>query len=72
MIVAFSQILMRIEQKLWISYQWPIFERILIFFPRLYLINKLRIAGETTGRAPLFLTHGIMNGYGLICAQGNR
>ncbi|XP_076251779.1 cytochrome P450 enzyme phantom isoform X2 [Rhynchophorus ferrugineus] len=35
------------------------------------LIKTLFAKDVTTGRAPLYLTHGIMNGYGIICAQGD-
>ncbi|XP_050304768.1 cytochrome P450 306a1 [Anthonomus grandis grandis] len=34
-------------------------------------IKSLFAKDATTGRAPLYLTHGIMNGYGLICAEGD-
>ncbi|XP_052863903.1 cytochrome P450 306a1 [Anopheles cruzii] len=34
------------------------------------LIRKVLAKEESTGRAPLFITHGIMGGHGIICAQG--
>ncbi|XP_074029294.1 cytochrome P450 enzyme phantom [Leptinotarsa decemlineata] len=34
------------------------------------IIKSLFSNDSTTGRAPLYLTHGIMKGYGLICAEG--
>ncbi|CAH1118929.1 unnamed protein product [Phaedon cochleariae] len=35
------------------------------------MIKTLFSKDSTTGRAPLYLTHGIMKGYGLICAEGD-
>nr|QYA71960.1 cytochrome P450 [Anoplophora glabripennis] len=34
------------------------------------VIKHLFFKDATIGRAPLYLTHGIMKGYGLICAEG--
>ncbi|XP_044755364.1 cytochrome P450 306a1 [Coccinella septempunctata] len=35
------------------------------------LIKKVLSKEVTTGRAPLYVTHGLMKGCGLICAQGD-
>ncbi|CAG9863597.1 unnamed protein product [Phyllotreta striolata] len=35
------------------------------------ILKSLFAKDSTTGRAPLYLTHGIMRGYGLICAEGD-
>ncbi|XP_076377158.1 cytochrome P450 enzyme phantom [Megalopta genalis] len=43
---------------------------VLLSDPR--LIREAFAQDACTGRAPLYLTHGIMQGYGLICAEGNR
>ncbi|XP_003400316.2 cytochrome P450 306a1 [Bombus terrestris] len=36
------------------------------------LIKQTFSKDMSTGRAPLYLTHGIMKGYGLVCAEGER
>ncbi|XP_043499324.1 cytochrome P450 306a1 [Polistes fuscatus] len=41
---------------------------VLLSDPR--LIRQVLAKGTFSGRAPLYLTHGIMRGYGLICAEG--
>lgn len=36
------------------------------------LIKQAFSKDAVAGRAPLYLTHGIMQGYGLVCAEGER
>ncbi|XP_031847622.1 cytochrome P450 enzyme phantom [Nomia melanderi] len=43
---------------------------VLLSDPR--LIKQTFAQDACTGRAPLYLTHGIMQGYGLVCAEGDR
>ncbi|XP_076645460.1 cytochrome P450 enzyme phantom [Halictus rubicundus] len=43
---------------------------VLLADPR--LIKQTFAQDACTGRAPLYLTHGIMQGYGLVCAEGDR
>ena len=35
------------------------------------VIRQAFSRSDFSGRAPLYLTHGIMNGFGLICAEGD-
>lgn len=37
-----------------------------------FVIKRCFAKNEYAGRAPLYLTHGMMKGYGLICAEGER
>ncbi|XP_076639914.1 cytochrome P450 enzyme phantom isoform X2 [Colletes latitarsis] len=43
---------------------------VLLSDPR--IIKQAFAMDACAGRAPLYLTHGIMQGYGLVCAEGNR
>ncbi|XP_029052407.2 cytochrome P450 306a1 isoform X2 [Osmia bicornis bicornis] len=43
---------------------------VLLSEPR--LIKQTLAKDAFAGRAPLYLTHGIMQGYGLVCAEGER
>ncbi|XP_053995479.1 cytochrome P450 306a1 [Hylaeus anthracinus] len=43
---------------------------VLLSDPR--IIKQAFAKDACAGRAPLYLTHGIMQGYGLICAEGDR